>query len=142
MKVLVCGGRKYTDFRKVCDTLDKLHAKNPISLIVEGGAKGADTMARSWGGFHRVPVRTFPADWDNHGLAAGPIRNGQMLDEGKPDLVVAFPTNGKLSESKDTANMVKQARAKKIKTIVITTEKRNGTAGDQGRTRRPGRRPY
>ena len=131
MKVLVCGGRKYTDFRVVCDTLDRLHTEEPISLIIEGGAKGADTMARNWGGFHRVPVKTFPADWDTHDLAAGPIRNKQMLDEGKPDLVVAFPTNGRLSESKGTANMVKQARARKVKTIVITTENRNGKASHQ-----------
>lgn len=119
MKVLVCGSRNYTDFRTICRELDKLHATNPIALVIEGGAKGADTIARNWGGFHRVPVKTFPADWEKHGRAAGPIRNKQMLDEGKPDLVVAFPKDGKLNATKGTANMVKQARERGIEVIVI-----------------------
>ncbi len=38
-----------------------------------------------------IPVMTFPADREKHGRAAGPIRNKQMLEEGKPDLVAAFP---------------------------------------------------
>ena len=38
-----------------------------------------------------MPVSIYPADWDKHGKAAGPIRNKQMIDEGKPDLVIAFP---------------------------------------------------
>ena len=29
-------------------------------------------------------------DWATHGRAAGPIRNQAMLQEGKPDVVVAF----------------------------------------------------
>ena len=36
----------------------------------------------------------FPADWARHGNSAGPIRNGQMLAAGKPELVVAFPGGG------------------------------------------------
>lgn len=47
----------------------------------------------------------FEADWHTHGRAAGPIRNRRMIEEGKPDLVVAFPGG------RGTANMVNQARA-------------------------------
>ena len=46
----------------------------------------------------------YPADWDTHGRGAGPIRNKQMLEEGKPDLVIAFPGG------KGTANMIGQAK--------------------------------
>lgn len=52
-----------------------------------------------------VPVRVFKADWDKHGKAAGPIRNQQMLDEGKPDLVLAF------AGGKGTDDMCRRARA-------------------------------
>jgi hypothetical protein len=53
-------------------------------------------------------VRHFPADWDKYGKAAGPIRNKQMLDEGKPQAVIAFSYD--LARSRGTANMVAQAR--------------------------------
>ena len=55
-----------------------------------------------------VVVEEFKADWDKFGRAAGPIRNAQMLREGKPDLVVAFPGG------RGTANMVAQAKARAL----------------------------
>ena len=45
----------------------------------------------------------FPAEWKKHGKAAGPIRNRKMLQDGKPDLVLAFPGG------RGTANMVELA---------------------------------
>jgi len=50
----------------------------------------------------------FPADWGKYSKSAGYIRNKQMLAEGKPDLVVAFPGG------KGTANMVKLAKLANI----------------------------
>lgn len=101
MRVLVCGGRDYENFDVVRATLDSLKP----SLIIEGGAAGADYCAAHWATKTGVPIRTFPADWKSHGRAAGPIRNQQMLDEGKPDLVVAFPGG------RGTADMIRRARA-------------------------------
>lgn len=87
MKVLVCGGRDFDDMDLVERTLDAID----VTEIIEGGAQGADRLAREWAEFRRVPVRTFKADWKRYGRGAGPQRNQQMLDEGQPDLVVAFP---------------------------------------------------
>ena len=50
-------------------------------------------------------IELFPADWKVRGRAAGHIRNQQMLDEGRPHLVVAFPGG------RGTADMVRRARA-------------------------------
>jgi len=58
-----------------------------------------------------IPVIPFPPEWKRYGPKAGPIRNKQMLDEGRPDLVVAFPGgNG-------TNDMVKKAKAAGIEVI-------------------------
>jgi hypothetical protein len=46
--------------------------------------------------------------------AAGPIRNKQMLDEAKPDLVIAFPGG--------TANTVRQVREAGVPVMVITVD--------------------
>lgn len=119
MRVLVCGSRDYTNMGELCETLDLLLMEHgEIDVLIEGGASGADALARDWAESVGIPIMRFPADWKKYGLAAGPIRNKQMLVEGKPDLVVAFPSNG-LENSLGTKNMVKQARAAGIKTIVI-----------------------
>lgn len=59
---------------------------------------------------HQLGYETmdFPADWDKYGRSAGPIRNGEMLKQGKPDLVVAFHDD--IENSKETKDMVRQAR--------------------------------
>jgi hypothetical protein len=116
MRVLVCGGRDYMDWGEVYDRLDAFSDERPISLLFEGGAKGTDCWARSWAENRKVPVQTYLADWPLHGLSAGPIRNRRMLDEGKPDVVIAFPGG------RGTANMVLQARAAGVEVIEVSSD--------------------
>jgi hypothetical protein len=59
-------------------------------VIIHGGAKGADTLADQWAITNWVKIEEYKPNWEKHGKAAGPIRNKQMLDEGKPDLVIAL----------------------------------------------------
>lgn len=113
MRVLVCGGRNYTDHARVSAVLDKLHEAKGIDLLVEGGAWGADHCARSWADDRAVPRQTFEADWENQGSFAGPARNTRMLNEGKPDVVIAFPGG------RGTADMVKKARRAGVEVVEI-----------------------
>lgn len=104
MRVLVCGGRDFTDRRFLSEELGKLMLMHRIDTLIHGDAAGADRLAGEWGQRAGITVLPFPADWVRDRRAAGPIRNKRMLDEGKPDLVVAFPGG------KGTANMVAQAK--------------------------------
>jgi hypothetical protein len=105
MRVLVCGGRDYADDILLAEVLDDIDSQRRVTLLIEGEARGADTLARQWAERRRIPVRKYPADWEHDGKAAGPIRNQRMLDDGKPDLVVAFPGG------RGTADMVRRANA-------------------------------
>jgi hypothetical protein len=89
--VLVCGGRDYTDRDTVFSLLDYLHAKRAITVIIHGAARGADTLAGEWAQERGIPEERYPADWALYGKRAGPVRNEQMLREGNPHMVVAFP---------------------------------------------------
>lgn len=110
-RVLVCGGREYGDLDRVVAVLDEI---NP-TVVIEGGARGADACAWKFTKMRGVERLTFPADWSRDGKAAGAIRNQRMLDEGKPDLVVAFPGgNG-------TADMVRRAKRAGIEVKEITS---------------------
>lgn len=87
-RVLVCGGRDFADYALVKSALSKLPAG---TSFCHGGARGADALAQRFSTESCLPVRCFPAEWDKHGKGAGPIRNQRMLDEFKPNVVVAFP---------------------------------------------------
>lgn len=91
MKVLVGGGRAYNDEKTVFAMLDSIHAVSPITVLVSGNARGADTLGECWAESRGIEVRRYPADWSRYGKAAGAIRNQQMLDFERPDLVVLFP---------------------------------------------------
>lgn len=113
LRVLVCGGRDYSDAVTLGSWLGGIQKDRGISCIIEGGARGADFLARKYAEWAKIPVETFPAGWAVHGIAAGPIRNSVMLSVGKPDLVVAFPGgNG-------TADMVRKARAAGVEVLEI-----------------------
>ncbi len=95
-KVIVTGSRDWTDSRLVFVQLGIFFVRAPGSfLVVQGGhKKGADKFAREWASAMRIsgqPVdyKTFEADWDNYGIAAGPIRNTEMVKFGA-DLCLAF----------------------------------------------------
>ena len=102
MRVLICGGRKL-DLSKVADWLEEWTPPRPVSLVIYGDANGADMGGQLWAVREHIEMLCFFANWEKYGRAAGPIRNKQMLEEGKPDLVIAFPGG------KGTGNMVKQA---------------------------------
>lgn len=83
--------RALKERQQTFDILDRLDQVLGIDLIIHGDAQGADRLSQLWAERLRVPVEVYPANWKEHGKAAGPIRNTQMLDEARPDLVVAFP---------------------------------------------------
>ncbi len=109
MRVLVCGGRDYGNRDFVFYTLNRIKP----TLVIQGGATGADYLAKLWCEVNNITCQEFKADWKTFGKAAGPIRNAKMLSEGKPDLVVAFPGG------RGTADMIKQASKANTQVLIL-----------------------
>lgn len=111
MRILVCGGRKFVpteaDIAILRDCL-----KDPATVVIHGDAPGADRWAGEVAKSLGLTVIAFPADWSK-GTSAGPQRNQRMLDEGKPDIVLAFP--GKFG----TNDMIRKARKAGINVIKV-----------------------
>lgn len=110
MRVLVCGGRHFKDRELVFKVLDDAG----ISFLIHGARKivkankchlvqGVDDTASCWASMRGVPQENFPALWHVHGNAAGPIRNQEMLDKGRPRMVLAFPGGAGTSDMKGRA---------------------------------------
>lgn len=104
MKVLVCGSRAATSTAEGQLIYRVISALRP-DVVVQGGARGVDEWARGWAEDANRQCVTYPADWESFGRAAGPKRNQLMLDDSKPDIVLAFPGG------KGTADMVRRAKA-------------------------------
>jgi hypothetical protein len=104
VKLLICGDRNWSDGNAVREVI----AKFQPAFVIEGEARGADILARLSAEAMGIEVKRFPADWEKYGRAAGPIRNSQMLKEGRPDVVVGF--HYKIDESKGTRDMLTRAK--------------------------------
>lgn len=105
-RILVCGGREYTDQHRVNAVLDDCcQFFESDFVLIHGSARGADRAAMTWAFFKGCAVIEMKANWDYYGKAAGHIRNSWMLKYAQPDLVIAFPGGS------GTADMVRQAKA-------------------------------
>lgn len=111
-RVLITGGRYFSDRKLLNDALDAIHAGDPIVLLIHGDANGADRLAGQWATSNGIAIKAIPAAWEKHGRAAGPIRNTEMLNE-KPDLVVAFPGG------RGTEDMVRKAKLSKVPVVSV-----------------------
>jgi hypothetical protein len=108
MKVAVIGSRNFNDYEKVKQVLS---TKN-ITLLVSGGAKGADTLGQKYAEEHDIETKIFLPDWEKYGKKAGFLRNSDIINES--ELVIAFWDG----VSKGTLDSLKKAK-KENKNILI-----------------------
>lgn len=123
MKVIIAGGREINDYDLLLQAV--LNAGFDITAVVSGGARGVDAMGERFAEEAGLQLFKFPADWDKHGRAAGPIRNRVMAEFG--DALIAI-WDGK---SRGTKNMIDQARERGLKVHVemiyaVDTERSTG----------------
>jgi hypothetical protein len=121
---MVTGSRDWTDAGKVRSafrdaqeialTRFRQRIDSGSVVLIHGDADGLDSIADRVGReeffWETIP---YPADWKQHGKAAGPIRNQQMVDT-KPHLVLAFPLPG----SKGTWDAVAKAEKAGIPVVI------------------------
>lgn len=110
MRAICCGGRLYGHRDRVAKVLSALG----LTEIAHGMATGADTLCAQWALKNGVKVTPFAAAWNFWGKRAGPIRNQKMLEDFKPDAVIAFPGGA------GTDDMVRRARAAGVRVIEVT----------------------
>ena len=110
MKVLVCGSRTWNDPGAIKEKLLEAGA----TLVIHGAAQGADRQASQAAMDLGIEQIAYPANWNKYGRSAGFRRNEQMLDEGKPDLVMAFFDRVRTA---GTAHTVTEARKRGIAVV-------------------------
>lgn len=115
-RVIVAGGRDFTNRKLLADTLNDYVESLPDSYavsLVSGMAKGADLMAWDFGRENNIEMHAFPADWETHGRGAGFIRNVQMAEFA--DALIAFWDG----ESRGTKHMIQTMNERSKPVTVI-----------------------
>ncbi|AMC11907.1 hypothetical protein Lupro_11805 [Lutibacter profundi] len=114
MKLIIAGGRNFTDYKKLCQICDQLLQDQTNIEIVSGAYyKGADKLGKQYAKEHNYPIKQFPANWKQYGKAAGPKRNKEMANYA--DSLIAF-WDGK---SKGTKNMIDLAEQVGLKVRIF-----------------------
>lgn len=103
MRVMITGWRDFNDRELMRYVLSQLPKD---AVIIEGEARGADTIAREVAEELGLTVEKYPADWNKYGRSAGPIRNREMLDA-DIDMVLAFHYD--FRASRGTADAVRES---------------------------------
>ena len=113
MKVIIAGSRGFNDYETLCKFCDYIIGEPEDEVeIVSGTARGADKLGERYANDRKYTIKEFPANWNEHGKAAGYIRNGEMADYA--DTLIAFHDG----ESKGTQHMIDLANKKGINVAV------------------------
>jgi hypothetical protein len=111
MKVIIAGSRTVTSYDLVTKAI--LDSGFKIGTVVSGCARGVDRLGERFAMEAKLPVSLFPAEWDVHGPAAGPIRNKKMGDYA--DALIAIRVN----MSRGTSHMIEYATGKGLRVYVV-----------------------
>jgi ribonuclease HI len=115
IKLAVIGSRSFTEYELLDKTLKEIDAKTPISLIISGGAVGADSFANQWAKENGKSILIIYPEWNKNGAfdkGAGFKRNFKVVEA--CDEVIAF-TNG----SQGTAHSIEAAKGKNKPITII-----------------------
>lgn len=110
MKTIIAGSRNITDPAIVEDAIRK--SGIDVTEVVSGACRGVDLIGEDWAVCHGLPVQRFPAHWQAHGRAAGPIRNAQMAEYAEALIAVWDGV------SRGTKNMIREARKHGLKVYI------------------------
>ena len=78
--LLIAGTRTYEDYEQfsfVTDNALNNHSAED-TVIISGGATGADALAERYAKERNIEMIVMPADWNKYGKSAGPMRNRAM----------------------------------------------------------------
>jgi predicted Rossmann-fold nucleotide-binding protein len=117
MKIAVIGSREATaeaHYQQLARALDELATTEPITLIISGGAVGADSLAERYARERGIPTQIFRPNYEVHGRRAAPLIRNKLIIQNAEVCVALW--NG---VSRGTAHTLRLARANALRLIVI-----------------------
>lgn len=128
MRILITGSRNFKDrdlMFMVLHQFSEQHKEEEVTIVHGKCPTGADRLAGEVARELGYKVEEHPANWEQYGKSAGPIRNQAMVDLGA-DVCYGFP----LGLSRGTRHCMERARKAGIKTYTATLENESRTNED------------
>jgi len=121
MRTIIAGSRTIDDIRLVRNAVVK--SGFCITEIISGNARGVDRAGERYAKQAGIDLVIFPANWERHNRAAGPIRNERMAryaiaDESRPGALIAIWDG----QSRGSKNMIDTAKALGLKVFVLRVD--------------------
>ena len=119
-RVIIAGTRTFNDYnllKESCEYLLQESMEKQQIIIVSGHARGTDTMGERFAKEHGLPCEYYPANWQIHGRAAGPIRNKEMANNA--DALIVFWDG----HSRGTRSMINLARKMGLQVAICRYDK-------------------
>lgn len=113
MRVLICAGRHYADTKMTRQVLDAYHRLRSIGVLIHGGSQYLGSEVEDWAREMAVDVVRYPPNWQRHGKQAERHRNRFMLQDSRPDVVIALPGG------EDTEELASQAKTAGIHVLSV-----------------------
>lgn len=116
MKLAVIGSRHAATeahYQQLSCELDALAAAQPITLIISGGAAGADTLAERYARERGIPTQVHRPDFKLQGRAAPLVRNKLIIDAAEACFALWDGV------STGTGHALRLARARGLRLIVV-----------------------
>jgi hypothetical protein len=123
MRIVVCGGRANSARGIVDQELTKLHRRENVTLVSHGCSGAYASAIESWARSQGIAIVRYPPNWELFGQQAESLRNTFMLQDSRPDLVVAFPGGHA------TSDLVRRAIIADIAVLKVPKKCRSEAAG-------------
>lgn len=111
MRTIIAGSRDIWSYDLLEQAIDEIDW--PITRVVCGMARGADSVGWAWAFINDIPIDEFAADWDGFGKPAGIIRNVAMSNNADA-LILLWD-----GQSKGSQHMLGAAHRRRLKIKVI-----------------------
>lgn len=125
MRLAVVGSRGFNDYNYLAEMLDTIHVFSTVTLVVSGGADGADKLAEQWADANGIKILIIKPNWEKHGKSAGFIRNVEIWNNS--DEGIAFWDG----QSKGTAHSFDIAKKQGKKIVICEYNNRCQKKGQQ-----------
>ena len=121
MRLIIAGGRKFTDLALMTEKLDHLIKKTDEKItVIIGTARGADETGERYAALRGLDVERYPAQWDTYGRSAGYRRN-ELMASLATHCVVFWD-----GQSRGSKHMIDLAKAQGLEVRVVRYIEHNG----------------
>lgn len=117
MILLVCGGRDYFNKDRIHRILERFNKEKGISLLVQGGCKGVDLIAKNWATTNGIHTAQIDALWDWYREQGNVHVAGYERNKAMALLNIDYCIG--IEGGKGTEMMCKLMRDKGVKTVIF-----------------------